>query len=132
MEIEKQVCTLEQAERLKDLGVKQNGYFWWSWYGQSRFPNWEVTREKTNEATCCAFTVAELGEMLPEGFYSDKEDFKWEMMQKDDDGKLEEILELGVIDATELFNTEAQARANLLIHLLESKTITATEVNERK
>ena len=30
MELEKQVCSLDLAKRLKELGAKQNAY--WTWY----------------------------------------------------------------------------------------------------
>jgi hypothetical protein len=77
MTLEKQVCSLELAKRLKDLGVKQDGI--WKWYisndgketilsNGGRLPPQYLY---TFSELCSAFTVAELGEMLPssvEGF----------------------------------------------------------------
>jgi hypothetical protein len=71
MELEDQVCRLELAKRLKALGVKQESLFqhvnnpigmagWQIWY-EGRVPN--VLGE--NAEWCSAFTVSELGEMLP-------------------------------------------------------------------
>lgn len=63
-----QVVSLELSKRLKDIGIKQESLFYW--YSFDGLP-WEVRYE--NE-TCIhkksllisAFTVAELGEFLPE------------------------------------------------------------------
>ena len=85
MRIENQVCSLEHAKKLKELGVKQESYFWWSklkaksdknrvyfWYEKSA--EWKVYGWKPDNATILikqlpnsisAFTAAELGEMLP-------------------------------------------------------------------
>lgn len=68
MEPEKQVITLSQAKRLKELGVKQESLFYWV-----GIPEKIVDLEKaqkyfpySEDITFSAFTVAELGEMLPE------------------------------------------------------------------
>jgi hypothetical protein len=77
MKIHDQVCSLELAIKLKELGVEQNGL--WSWC-KSIGPPWN-TRPKDewdlqldgpeenepNSSECySAFTVAELGELLPQ------------------------------------------------------------------
>ena len=62
-------CDLEYAKKIKELGVKQEGVWWW-WvnklshlgrpmlhnFGSGEFKHWD---------RFVAFTVAELGEMLP-------------------------------------------------------------------
>lgn len=93
MDIEKQVCSLELAKKLKDLGVKQESV--WHWRGktpeaeakwkeyceaedstyvyekippqlwQGKSPNFS-----SQEFSISAFTVAELGEMLPMGDFA--------------------------------------------------------------
>jgi len=72
MKLEDQVCSLELAKRLKELGVKQESYFYWisdedenfvvptGTYDWGDWPGYEKFEPKYS-----AFTVAELGEMLP-------------------------------------------------------------------
>jgi hypothetical protein len=78
MELQKQVCSLELAKRLKELGVKQESYF--CWFQNARSGNWMIgdaydaikngeykdTKDGKEEIiSYSAFTVAELGKMLP-------------------------------------------------------------------
>lgn len=113
MKIEKQVCSLELAKRLKKLGVKQESLFWWKDY--SLEGNWWVDdREVLNKDTfphCSAFTVAELGELLKDTDYNLPiwVDTCWHS----DYG-----------DTFETSDTEADARAKLLLNLLENGLIT--------
>lgn len=73
MKLEQQVCSLELAKKLKELGVKQESLFWWGMYKQSNqfYGDFKVctelhTADKVNYSfEYSAFTVAELGEMLP-------------------------------------------------------------------
>ena len=65
MELEKQVCSLELAKRLKELGAKQESFFTWC---KKSAHGWEI-RSMGDEIipvldTVSAFTVTELGEML--------------------------------------------------------------------
>ncbi len=79
MKIENQVCSLEQAKKLKDLGVCQDSFF--SWYGgfngSEMPPSVDLTDQRNYEYSVngnyghpdhmyAAFNVAELGTMLPE------------------------------------------------------------------
>jgi hypothetical protein len=123
MKLEQQVCSLELAKRLKELGVKQESLVKWDTlgdhaelsYGYSTYPG--LVRY-------AAFTVAELGEMLPEAFlwegvtqvglHCGKYTGGWHVYYKSagkrihyEDGK-----------------TEVAARAKMLIYLLENKLIT--------
>ena len=66
MELSKQVVSFELSKRLKELGVKQESAFYWE------IQNDEVRlfrddREGAMHPTFPAFTVAELGELLPSG-----------------------------------------------------------------
>lgn len=41
MKLEKQVCTLEQAKRLKELGVEQKGLYSWAYSGLN--DKWDIS-----------------------------------------------------------------------------------------
>lgn len=116
MKLEDQICTLDQARRLHELGIK----------GPSLYSLWFP------QETFSAFTVAELGVMLSEvpGHYAFTvciEPTKWVC-------RCQEKSEPPGTDRLKWFDyqhTEAQARAALLIYLLENKIITAEEANQR-
>ena len=111
MKLEDQVCSLELAKRLKALGVKQESAFYFYGDGSVQFG-------KAMGWTCSAFTVAELGEMLPVGYpfltsFRLPKDYgvgdmngKWTMTRG---GKVEVLAD-----------TEAEARAKMLIYLIEN------------
>jgi len=73
--LEKQVCSLDLAKRLKELGVKQESV--WAWYETTDRDDKPRLNRFDEHCTVCtlpqqqweekysAFTVAELGEMLP-------------------------------------------------------------------
>lgn len=67
MKLENQVCSLELSKRLKELGVKQKSYFIWANNNLiPRISMMELDKHELFEThICAAFTVAELGEMLP-------------------------------------------------------------------
>lgn len=161
MKIESQVCLLEQAKKLKDLGVTQDSQCYWrhgrlehiegvnSWhdeqtlkemieeYDRSCEPGWRDKFELYS-----AFTVAELGVMLPK-----KLNASWK--HEDDTGiggtwesTCHTKVEFGFDDKKGMFivkypllasighKKEAIARAEMLISLIEKKLITADEVNQ--
>lgn len=126
MKLETQVVSLELAKKLKDLGVKQESLFAWVgskhrgedyfflvYSDDSQFGG--VYPRETGE-DYSAFTVAELGEILRLGgqvwmpyFCDQAMDNGW--VYKFQNGKI--IVE----------NTEADARAKMLIYLLENSLI---------
>lgn len=130
MKLEDQVCSLEYARKLKELGVKQESlWYWCSDTGEMTFSkNCEPYKKAKCGQHLSRFTVAELGEMLPE-YIVYKTEFKA--------GKRKEIkarLEyqkncLSYQDNTEIVvqffdaTTEANARAKMLIYLLENGLI---------
>jgi len=159
MELSKQVCTLEQSKRLQDLGIEypdcelvyvdfsvesgQEGVLCrgasdseiqhedWVWVIKGKYS--EELRHELDEGTLNAdggvypaFTVAELGVMLPrvEPFgtsrFINKGSDKWEFTMKTSDWK-----------DWESYPTEAEARAAMLIYLLENNLTTSEEVNNR-
>lgn len=141
MELEKQVVSLELAKRLKELGVKQESLFWWvEWargYGKGHIDYkrnlcWELRRDDqiiNFENKFAAFTVAELGEMLPRRLEltSDREPhnthrlvtehqdtrFMMAYICADCHGKLYQTYA----------DTEAAARAKMFIYLLQDKLV---------
>ena len=126
MELKEQVCSLELAKELKELGVKQDAY--WSWYenGNSAELMHNPDGYRSMEGkTFDAFSVAELGEMLPEEIEKDEQSYwltigvgfrhSWNVHYRKN----------GTSESW--FNheaeTEADARAKMLIYLLENKLI---------
>lgn len=113
MTLREQVCTLEQAKRLKELGCKQKtSLFAWYWIrdnvnNRERF-FLNMQPDELFPTICDAYTVAELGEMLIEHGC-----------------KMPYITPLGwthecLVDFYDS-KLEAQARAALLIHILEQE-----------
>jgi len=105
MKLEDQVCSLELAKQLNELGVKQESLFYW-WNSEGK--EYVSDQYRMNDSwvdyvkTSSAFTVAELGEML--GDYNDT-DTVFKIKPK----------------------TEADYRAKLLIYLIEEKIINIEE-----
>lgn len=68
MKLENQVTNLELSRKLKELGVKQDSYFDWFKLKEnndySLVEYWQIDYEIRFD-TISAFTVAELGELLP-------------------------------------------------------------------
>ncbi len=127
MKLENQVCSLESSRRLKELGVPQKSL--WSWVSGLCGTKDE---DKFELKTCfcvddiwifSAYTCAELGEILIRGMY-----YKWETCR--DHGNF--LIRYGNWEKNpnELFGgkTEAEARAKMLIYLLEQKIIKAEDL----
>lgn len=109
MELEKQVVSLELAKKLEELGVKQESLFYWRRHKVKGMVI-EYGRNDLDEYLTAAFTVAELGEMLPDRTRTDKRDgSSWV--------SCEELVK------PEIADTEADARAKMLIYLIENGLI---------
>lgn len=120
MKIENQVTSFELAQQLKALGVTQDSLFWWvqidgAWklrIAETEFDLRQLNRESHGNI-CAAFTVGELGMLLPENACTipkvNDERIKGGAMVISDDNK------------RFMDKTEAGARANMLIYLLENK-----------
>lgn len=167
MKIEHGVSSLESSRRLKELGVVQESAFRWAVKGayycmDKKIDEGQPFLESSDHSLAwpykiiaSAFSVAELGEMLPcrIGFSADASNEKgYEFLNLDYgftggkgffqavfperfdvyyrpwrcDGEFVKHFEFW-----EQAVTEADARAKMLIHLLETKTITLESVNER-
>ncbi len=130
MKLENQVCSLELAKKIKQLGVKQDSLWWWMKY--QRMPDssifWTIQREEikdTNEYSfikrdnISAFTVAELGEMLPFGVDSGKTDYDLGKEKSFFCAWREDAYHEEKPDKIIFADTEANARAKMLIWLIE-------------
>jgi len=137
MELSKQVTSLELSKKLKELGVKQKSLFYWvekentvdgckvSIFSKYDGDFFFVLSNESNKYECSretgrrisAFTVAELGKMLPSETYTKREI----------NGNLT-CASTKIINAypmpCQIAKTEADARAKMLIYLLENKLIT--------
>ncbi|MCK4576855.1 hypothetical protein KAU34_10635 [candidate division WOR-3 bacterium] len=123
MKLSKQVCSLEPAEKLKELKVNQGSLWYWVKYFDGETSKMMCSLFQKNEDDkvnehISAFTVAELGEMLPNDFMSyKKDDDMWLCCKHHPEiGKDNEMI-------MEFAEIEADARAKMLIYLIESKLI---------
>lgn len=141
MTLESQVCSLELAKQLKELGVKQESLFWWGngrsylWMGRAMVSiEEEVVQKKSvfpdDFEWYSAFTVAELGEMLPWTLWNENKTNYWNLVCH---GGLTTGFRVGywrTFRNVHMFfdaplaefdeKTEADARALLLVHLLKA------------
>jgi hypothetical protein len=134
MPLEHQVCSRELAKRLEELGVRQESVFWWVdrtlTYTDGR------TAPAQLKGGIAAFTVAELGEMLPDDLSIPAKNGKphthWLRFGRyRGAGQRFWCAYPGGTARTNLEErayTEADARAKLLIYLLEHHLLSATEL----
>ena len=133
MKLGDQVVSLELSKKLRELGVKQESLFYWQYSmtlppnKNGEFQNWYVNYGDTSVSNDAlpAYTVAELGAMLP-----------FTIGATATGQEKEDIWYLGCHKAKEWWNveysniysdlfhqtsadTEADARAKMLIYLLE-------------
>ena len=130
MKIEYQVCSLELAKKLKELGVKQESLFWWFESKDkketllcfdAKLPNEYIYDFEKNYS---AYTCSELGEMLPDAVAS----YRYRT-EPDEDPNIWACIkyvegEHSKYDWVCHAPTEADARAKMLIYLLENKFLT--------
>lgn len=142
MELSKQLCTLEQAKRLKELGVIQESLFY-HYRGFSEHLHGIVNKDfydNNNSKKACysAFTVAELGVILPHtlrgefgelilNFLAPNEgnEYNWTAVYLYPEQTMCSEPEMNYIDG----ETESEVRAAMIIHLLEKGIITPEQVN---
>jgi hypothetical protein len=140
MNLKLQVCSFELSERLKELGVEQESYFYWL---NDCLDNWIIFHaendncnqhsgpgditflniKKRENKAYSAFTVAELGEMLmPFNIVTSKhkkgKKMIWNIYIQDMYMRIHKTYQ-----PSHAGETEADARAKLLIYLLEKKLI---------
>ena|SRR6185312_1852782 len=143
MKLENQVVSLDLAKRLKELGVDEDSLFYWvlgqnTWqYFISQSNQQNVANVPDFEMEECpvwfsAYTVAELGEMLSETLGAPHEGIKqYDVEQyKYASGEQYQLQVSDYVNTaphllfTAKANSEADARAKMLIYLLENKLIT--------
>jgi len=119
MELEKQVCSLESAKRLKELGVRQDSLFYWQVRAYARpteTPRVVYRSDRTYRGVIChhsAFTASEIGMMLPAHSENPErfEDGAWWCNSQCSWG--------GCVS----HKSEAEARAKNLIYLIENELV---------
>jgi hypothetical protein len=127
MRIEDQVVNLDLAAQLKELNVKQDSYFYWvvtnhlqrAQASKSAIKYCEFLKSKNYEyKLISAFTSAELGELLPAG---------WCQTDTVDPKRFPDLKHYCIWYAgckhQEKDNNEANARAKMLIHLIENNLL---------
>lgn len=149
MKLQNQVCSLQQAKKLKELGICQNSHFSWCGDETQRLmdngkdgiavSNWVFLSETlpvnnqeedhrrlvpSAKPFAAAFTVAELGVMLPDAFesISAKELHGTVWYGIDQNGNF--------FPFKKQYQTEAECRAEMIIELIESGQLAIIEVNQ--
>lgn len=107
MTLEQQVCSLERAKQLKELGVSQESLFYWTKPLYST-GGYSLAREVSASGDgYSAFTVAELGEILAPYLGRNI----WFLSESEKDGS----------SAASKMIDEAENRSKMLIHLCERR-----------
>jgi hypothetical protein len=146
MNIEQQVCSLEQAKRLKELGVNALAYFAWTEY-ENAYGNksFSIADTRTNcmgrtnqdgRTNYRAYTVAELMGIIP---YSKGEDsllcvmppnegneYLWTCLYLPIGTAITDYVEDDYSDG----NTLAECLAAFLIYLIENNIFTPKQIND--
>lgn len=138
MKLENQVCSLELAKKLKELRVKQESLFFWGFDNQEGFSGGlKILQESNYAEQYSAFTVAELGEMLPDKIkeytlhiYNNPEYLKKYKYERTENWSCGYELQSWDVNTQKHYwkgwfvwehaKTEADARAKMLIYLLEN------------
>lgn len=134
MKLSKQVCTRTQSGQLQALGVLQDSSF--IWLPGSPDPVFAMIVKPAGFWTA-AYNTAELGEMLPPGcesyFAEHLESWNWQIIDFDvtDGDQQDEDRGFRVVAQGDgEFETEAEARADCLLMLLNSKQIKVKDINQ--
>ena len=140
MKIENQVCTVEQAKRLSELGIKMNSFLYWKKSCLIKnIDKWIIINSEDSNINekedYSAYSVSELDSMLP----STIDDIKLTQWKIQDNNfgiqyryMMEEPIKYKTFPDRSIFaDTEAKVRAELLILIIENKYVTAEECNTR-
>lgn len=129
MKLEQQVVSLSLAKKLKELGVKQESAFAWTAKAALPDTSWALwgtgksVEEWEGDWRVAAFTVAELGEMLPSEIQVEEVEYYLRVSHG-----LRDYWEISYCNSRECYmpmadETEAEARGLMLIYLIENKLI---------
>jgi hypothetical protein len=134
MQLQDQVCSLELAKQLKELGVRQDSLFYWVERQTDKkilcLANYTIGLENSTgnrmSRVCSAFTVAELGEMLPQSIWVEKSNYYFLIQRTADKGWHISYYNFDkrLMYCFQTDNTEADARAKMLVYLIENKLFT--------
>ncbi len=127
MKLEDQVCDLEYAKKLRELGVEKESLFYW--YKLNDDIDWQLVMHdklyqivKSNNVIP-AYTVAELGALLPDCLYAHSASgIDRPIIMNKVDG----IFSVGILNSNRQCNPifadkkEANARVLMLIYLIEN------------
>jgi hypothetical protein len=142
MNIEKQVCDIEQSKKLKDFGIEQDGHYCYLENSASKIDfgdvNYMFERHiqdyehsvhpdgfdgSFKEQSWIAYTGTELGAMI--GNYSSLKIDLWQGL------KDIWLARVGFKELVFSVPNEARARAELLIYLLQNEILSAETCNKR-
>lgn len=126
MKIEDQVCSLDLARKLKELGVKQDSLFYWIEDLEAHYqPCAILVQRKLDdyEYQYSAFSCAELGVMLSAGVTISKVNNHFIITHQD-------LIPGKNFQAFQGFHL-SNLMAHMLTHLIENNLITVDEVNSR-
>jgi hypothetical protein len=125
MNLEKQVCTKEQSQKLYDLGIRGESLYY---HTESKFgilPKSSI--DFSNGYVKNAFTTAELGVMIPEWHFTYPRLEGYASYKNEGGG-------FAVADGTvngQNYDTEAECRAALVIYLIENNILSIQTCNSR-
>lgn len=123
MKLENQVVSLDLAKRLKELDVKQESLFWWKKVKRGDEFFWKLSYGLLGDDIIAehfsAYTVAELGAMLPSHVKVNSAWMPISFSQRENKGW--RVVIRGVYQPCDV--KEADARAKMLIYLLENNLI---------
>lgn len=119
--LEQQVCSLESAKKLKELGFRQESLFYWNklydinceYTGDDlevSFKDILEFQEMEKSIICSAYTASELGVFLPSTNLPHRYCEGWWVILNSEHGILN-------------YSTEVEARAKMLIYLAENGLI---------
>lgn len=130
MKLEDQVCSLPLAKKLKELGVKQESLWYWCLCetdilmaaDEMYCDSCSLTREV--EHAHSAFTTSELGEIIQDPKHKDLNQyclnaFRTKFKDKKRKWVIGDRFPLAVSKWLNHADTEANARAKMLVHLIE-------------
>lgn len=133
MELKNQVTNLELSKKLKELGVKQESLFWWNKFENDQAdPIWDISRSAKEEVfgidvkeNVSAFTVAELGVLLPRVILVEQKVYNYQQLFAINEAYYIQYYDfdrrIGHYHVRDY--SEANARAKMLIYLLENDLI---------
>lgn len=149
MKIEDQLVSLELSKKLKKLGVEQDSYFWWaSTFTEDALRGRKIGSPVNDDETIAwivdsndwrvgaglcisAFTATELGELLP--VVINQKIIKFSLGAENRKGFVWYEQLPGIKSETNIYdqvgNTEAEARAKMLIYLIENNIVNDICIN---